>query len=93
MAIYSGFSHETLWFSIAMLVYQRVTRVILPPMILGLASEEEGKEKDEDEAQSWPNILDASQGKCTKDGQLLYYPLVNVYITMENYNFSWENPL
>ena len=33
-----------------MLVYQRVTRVILPTMILGLASEEEGKEKDEDEA-------------------------------------------
>ena len=29
-----------------MLVYQRVTRVILPTMILGLAS----KEKDEDEA-------------------------------------------
>ena len=21
------------------------------------------------------------------------YPLVNVYITMENHNFSWENPL
>ena len=26
MAIYSGFSHQQLWFSIAMLVYQRVVR-------------------------------------------------------------------
>jgi len=25
MAIYSGFSHEKLWFSIAMLVHQRVS--------------------------------------------------------------------
>jgi hypothetical protein len=22
-----------------------------------------------------------------------YYPLVNVYKTMENHHFSWENPL
>ena len=27
MAIYSGFSHETWWFSIAMLVYQRVQKI------------------------------------------------------------------
>ena len=24
---------------------------------------------------------------------LMIYPLVNVYITMENHHFSWENPL
>ena len=33
MAIYSGFAHEKLWFSIAMLVYQRVNPCVLaePP--------------------------------------------------------------
>ena len=69
-------------------------------MILGLASaEEEGKEKDEDEAQSWPNTLDGSQGKCTKDCQLLYYVIYIIihthikfiHIYPCSYTLSWKN--
>ena len=32
MAIYSGFTHEKWWFSIVMLVYQRVKQCHKPPM-------------------------------------------------------------
>ena len=30
---------------------------------------------------------------CNLSNPVKIYPLVNVYITMENHHFSWENPL
>ena len=47
MAIYSGFSHEKWWFSIAMLNYQRVNfEVSQPRQVVGVEYQAGGAAKD-----------------------------------------------
>ena len=43
-------------------------------------------------AQSFPGTS-AAPGVQTRSVIPIYYPLVNVYITMENHHVQWVNPL
>jgi hypothetical protein len=70
MAIYSGFSHEKWWFSIAMLVYQRVVVDAACP----LAKVQWVWSKDPDKSLEIPPMDAISDEESAK---FTTYPLVN----------------
>ena len=108
MAIYSEFCRETWWFSIVMLNYQRVApkNDETCPVLCqdGIGSEDAAKPNPASPDQRtreprggfnmcvFPNGNFPS-GKSATWGIQREYPLVNVYITMENHHFQWKTPL
>jgi hypothetical protein len=43
--------------------------------------------------QTWCNMATPSCCSWENPQEIVVYPLVNVYITMENHHFQWVNPL